>query len=135
MSPKTVPLIEFRPDLINPSEKAQKVAEILSPVKEGSALAALRSKNGDGVRVFYEGGIYDSHRDVERDRDEWARIAAFRAKENCDTVARVLIPFELLGDDTFVQVGEVQVSQGGYRPKGHVTRYYEPRQFRVHEII
>jgi hypothetical protein len=127
----TVPLIEFSPDQINPSENAQKVAEILSPVKEGSALAALRSKNGEGVWVFYEGGVFDPHRKVERDRDEWARIAAFRAKDNCMTVARVLIPAELLGDDTFVQVGEVQVSRDGC-PFGDVTRFYEPRKFSLY---
>jgi hypothetical protein len=126
---KKIPLIEFSPDLINPSIKAQELTKILADIKEGSALAARMSDDGNGLWIFYEGGIYNPHRNIMKDRDEWARIAAFRAKDKCITVARILIPAEYLGDDTFVQVGEVYVSQDGCRPFGEVVRFYEPRQF------
>lgn len=160
---KKIPLIEFTPDLINPSEKSKEVKSLFcdNGIRNGYELAACFSENGHALWIFYESQGNRFIDDTEIDRDKRARTAAFRAiaksivshpthrgfkgsssgssgssgssseSNNCTIKGRIFIPGTLLGDDTFVQVGEVYVSNDGLQPLGKVTRFYTPRQFKM----
>ena len=115
---KTVPLVE-KPTRW-PETASDSVLKGMIDVLEGSALAARVETNG--VWIFYEGGKFVTNRNPTKDQDKWAKIAAYRARDNAPTAARIFFTFEEMGD-SFVQVGELDSNSG------KITRYYEAIKF------
>lgn len=121
-----IPLIEFAPNLVDPSPTAQRIQGLLDvfQIAEGSAMAARADDKG--LWVFYEGGVFDDNRDPTRDYEKWAQIAAYRARDNVPTVARFFLraeDFDLADGHVFVQVGEMDPQTG------EIRRFWEPIKF------
>ena len=114
----SIPLVEYAKSW--PQTASETVQKAMKEVLDGSALAARVEK--DGVWIFYEGGKYNVER-VRDQQDQWAKIAGFRARDNCSTtVAKAFFTFEEMGD-AFVQVGKMDAQSG------KIYRFYEAIKF------